>query len=314
MQTTMSTHDILHTLFGRRETTCPNEADVLAYSESRLSARNRGHLERHFAGCDDCRELLVFLARESAEAYAPLSNEAVSEQTDKVLSLIRHDELNRGKQKQRRQTRRDFYPSYPKLAAAALMLCTIAISAIVFLTSGPTPAESAMQALAIAVKDARFTEARVSGGLGYSPYSVNRGVGKNDNELQFNRAIANLKSAGQNPASVSERLVLARVYLARGTPEEAWTILGELEMRGVETSEALNDMGVAQFEMGKYEEAISYFTRALAKSPSYSEALFNKALAEERAHHNDQAREDWRQFISVSSDENWKAEASKHLR
>jgi tetratricopeptide (TPR) repeat protein len=313
----MSTHDILHTLFGRKLTICPNEADVLAYSESRLSARNRARLERHFASCDDCRELLVFLGRESAEAYAPLSNEAVSEQTGRVLSLIRHDELNRGKQQQSRQTRRDFYPSYPKLAAVALMLCTIAISASVFLTSGPTPAESAMRVLAIAVKDARFTEARVSGGLAYSPYSVNRGVGRDDNELQFNRAIADLKFADNEAGPVKDRLALARIYLARGTPEDtsrAWRILAELEMRGVETSEALNDMGVAQFEMGKYEEAISYFTRALAKSSSYSEALFNKALAEERAHHADRAEQDWRQFISVSSDESWKVEASKHLR
>jgi tetratricopeptide (TPR) repeat protein len=66
--------------------------------------------------------------------------------------------------------------------------------------------------------------------------------------------------------------------------------------------------------LGNYEDAISYFTRALTKSPNYNEAIFNKALAEERAGHKDQAQQDWEQFINKSSDENWKSEAQRHLR
>jgi tetratricopeptide (TPR) repeat protein len=146
---------------------------------------------------------------------------------------------------------------------------------------------------------------------------VTRGPESKNDDLQFDRAISQLRFAWQDTAPVNDKLVLARVYLARGTPEDAGnalTILDQLATRGFETPEALNDDGVAQFEMGKYEEAIAYFAKALAKSPNYNEALFNKALAEERAHRNDQAEQDWQQFIKVSSDETWKAEAQKHLR
>jgi tetratricopeptide (TPR) repeat protein len=305
----------LRSLFGRRETICPDEAEVLAYTESRLSARNRAHLERHFAGCDDCRELLVFRGRESAEMPPAVADEAVREQTHKVLSLIHSDDVNRNKPKPERRTVPAFHVSYPRLAAAALILCAIAITSIVLLSGGQKPSEAAMEALKLAVKDRRFTEARVSGGLGYSRYPEMRGAESND-DLQFSRAISQLRSAEQETAPVNDRLALARVYLARGTREDAGhalTILDQLVTRGVETPEASNDTGVAHFELGDYEDAMAYFTRALAKSPSYGEALFNKALAEERARHSDQAKLDWEQFIYQSADDSWKTEARTHL-
>jgi tetratricopeptide (TPR) repeat protein len=62
-----------------------------------------------------------------------------------------------------------------------------------------------------------------------------------------------------------------------------------------------------------YDEAIVYFSRALAQSPRYDEALFNRALAEERARHYVEAKQDWQQFIHQSSDQSWKDEARDHL-
>jgi tetratricopeptide (TPR) repeat protein len=317
----MSLSETLSSLIGPRKPLCPNEAEVLAYSESRLSVRNRAHLERHFAGCDDCRELLVVLGRESAETHMPLPDEALREQTSKVLSMIHADDLNRGKPERSKpehkpRTFPGFDVPYLRLAGAALIICTVSIIGIELLSKGQKPADAAMQALALAVKDSRHTEARVSGGLVYSRYSVMRGVETNDDELQFNRAISKLSFADQDTAPVNDKLVLARVYLTRGTPEDlrhARKLLDELATRGVETAEVLNDLGVAQFELHNYEDAIAYFTSALGKSPTYYEALFNRALAGERARHNDQARQDWERFIDQSSDDSWKSEARMRL-
>jgi len=108
----------------------------------------------------------------------------------------------------------------------------------------------------------------------------------------------------------------ARVCLARGNPQEAkraLEILDQLAARGVETPLALNDMGVAHFQLADYEAAIGYFSKALDKSPGYGEALFNKALAEERDRRFQDAKRDWRLFIDLPTDESWKAEAKKHL-
>lgn len=313
----MRIRETLSSLIGRGQTACPDEAEVLAYFESRLSIRNRAHLERHFAWCDECRELLVVLGRESAEAHATPPDEVVQEQTARIISLIRSDDLNRSTPKQNRRTFLGFDVSYANVAVAVVILCTIAIVGIVLLNRGPKPVEVAMQALALAVKDGRHTEARVSGSLGYSRYDVTRGPESNHGELQFSRALSELRFAEQETAPANDRLVLARIYLARGTREDAkhaLTLLDQLATRGVETAEVFNDTGVAQFELGNYEDAIASFTMALAKSPSYSEALFNKALAEERARHNDQAKQDWEHFINQSSDDSWKSEARTHLR
>jgi len=64
----MRISDVLIRLIGARDPNCPNEADVLAYSEEKLSKRNRARVERHFAQCDDCRQVLAFLGRESEKA------------------------------------------------------------------------------------------------------------------------------------------------------------------------------------------------------------------------------------------------------
>ena len=316
----MSLSETIRSITGRGQGTCPDEGQVLGYLESRVSALNRARLERHFANCDDCRELLVFTRRRFAETFvetpAPLADETVREQTSNVLSLIYADELNRNKPKRRPRMFPALDVSYLKAATAALTICAIAIIAVVSLNRGPGPQEAAMNALALAVKDGRNTEARISGGLAYSQYIDNRGAQAHDDDIQFSLALSELRSAEQDTAPVNDRLVLARVYLARGTREDvkhARMILEQVATRGVESPEALNDTGVAQFELGNYEVAISYFTRALTKSPTYCEALFNRALVEESAGHKDQAKQDWEQFINKSSDDNWKSEAQRRL-
>jgi tetratricopeptide (TPR) repeat protein len=308
--------DVLLRLIGARDPNCPGEADVLAYSENRLSRFNRSRFEHHFAGCYDCRELLAFLGRESVEVGAQLADKAASEQTHRVLDYIQRDERQRSKPAHQPRAAAGFHISYPRLASVGLVIAAIAVASVLLFTMKEAPADAAMEALRLAVKDARHIQTRVSGGLEYSSYSMTRGSDRNDDDLQFSRALSKLRSAEQENAPASDRIVLARVYLARGTREDAsraLTILTQLAARGVETPEALNDTGVAQFQLDNYDDAIAYFSRALAKSPGYDEALFNRALAQERAHRDVDARQDWQHFIAQSPDDKWKAEARTHL-
>jgi tetratricopeptide (TPR) repeat protein len=174
-----------------------------------------------------------------------------------------------------------------------------------------------MDALRLGLKNGRHTEARVSGGFEHSRYlGATRGGDYNDDQLHFDRAENKVKAAAEDSKAVEARQTLARVYLARGTLEDAgraMAVLDQLMNSGVETPEALNDIGMAHLQLEHYDKAISYFTDALAKSSGYNEALFNRALAEALARRDDDARRDWKQFINQSSDENWKAEAKQHL-
>jgi tetratricopeptide (TPR) repeat protein len=175
-----------------------------------------------------------------------------------------------------------------------------------------------MDALKSAVKDKRYSLARVSGGFDHSPHAETlRGDDDGGDSLLFDRAEIKTKAAAQDRSDSRAGLISARLHLIRGTSNEAnkaLLILEQLSKDGVETPEALNDLGVAQFQRFNYDEAVAYFTKALAKSPGYGEALFNRALSYERLDRDDEARGDWQQFISQSPSDGWKAEAMTHLR
>ena len=311
----MKISDVLYRLIRVNRPRCPNEADVLAYSENRLSGFARIRLESHLAGCEDCREILVFMGRE-VETGAPISPEALSKQTARVLSAIRDYELGSEK-KERRPVGSVRRFSVPRLVTVGLVMCAVLIAGIYLVMSNGSRPDAAMEALRLAVKDKRSTPMRVSGNLEYSAYSVKRGDDRDNSDLQFSRALLKLKSAEEETAPPSDRLVLARIYLARGQFEDtkrALEILSQVEARGVETAESLNDTGVAYFQLRDNNTAIDYFSRSLASSPGYIEALFNRAIAEQSANRLADARKDWEQFLVQSKDEKWNAEAGKRLQ
>ncbi len=183
-----------------------------------------------------------------------------------------------------------------------------------------------MQALTLAMKDGRRTPARISGGFAYSDYTVTRGEGQSD-DLQLERALSKLQSAEKESAPPAARQALARVHLAFNKPENAkraLAILAQLAASGVSSAELFNDTGVAQFQLGRYEDSLASFNKALEKSPGYSEALFNRALVnemlfnksradQERARYLEAAKNDLQSFIKMTSDEKWRAEAQRKL-
>jgi tetratricopeptide (TPR) repeat protein len=315
----MKIGDILLLTFGTRDQKCPDEVDVLAYSENKLSTRSRVRVESHFAECDDCRQLLTFLGQDSVDEAPPLSQAEVTKQSNRILGYIRNDDRARTSFAQKARPQSGFHISYPKLATVGLVACAIVIAAGFLLIQRQSAAAAGMEALRLGLRDQRRTEARISGGFEYSRYiGVTRGEDANGDNLHFDRALGKLRSAEQENAPADERLALARVYLARGTRpdiDHALRLLNQLSAGGVETAEMLNDTGVAYMQReDSYDKAIEFFTRALAKAPNYDEALFNKALAEQRGRLNDDAKRDWQQFIDQATDEKWKAEAAGHLK
>jgi tetratricopeptide (TPR) repeat protein len=311
---------------------CPDEADIFIYTEGRISSHKRAELESHFAVCSDCREMLALVIKipdQEVEGYdaqiAPLSEDGVRKQTARILAFIENDErrlrqpaskrpVNKPAYTEAAKKRDGIYIPYPVLAALAMIICAIVAGAMFWLTRDRSP-EAGMDALRLAVKDERRTPARISGGLAHSRYLATRG--EEDSEvLQFERALSKLKHAESESAPVDSRLALARVYLALGKGEEAKkaiTILEQLIATGNQSAEIFNDLGVAQFQLGNFEEAIANFTKALEKSPGYNEALFNRALANERENRIEAAKQDWQEFIRLNSDEKWGDEAERHL-
>lgn len=324
----MRINDVLFRLIGARDTNCPYEADVLAYSENGISRHARARLERHFSRCHDCQEVLAFLVREPEQQPAPLTENAVSQQTARILAYIDRDEISHSKPAPKRRPVGRFSIPYQKLASVMSVMVLGGFLAVrLFTPAGPSPAELAKKAIISGIEHQRNTSARVSE-LDYSKSSsTTRGGTRGDETetpgddqsnaaLRLRQVINLLSSAQREDAPAEDRLMLARAYVALGTMEEArqaLDILTQLSSRGVDSRELFNDMGVAQFRLKSYTDAIASFTMALKKSPGYEEALFNLALAEEEAHSIDDAKRDWQQFLNQSTDENWKQEARTRL-
>jgi hypothetical protein len=313
---------------------CPHEAELLAYSLNRLSQHRREQLESHFLGCDDCRDFLALFARSADDAtehdIKPLTDSAIKNQASRILTYIKEDEFNRRRTGGGKRSVKDLiaglFGSTRQLVTAGLMVSAIAVGSVYFLTRGEPENVVAMEAVALATKDKRRIEPRLSGGLPYSPYPfVTRGPaegrGSTEGEdpqadLQFDRAQSQVQFAEDASAPAEDRLALARVYLARGEIDytrRALAILEQLAAGPNPSAEVLNDTGVALYQLKRYPEAVAHFNRALEKAPSYDEALFNRALSEYQAGNKAEAREDWRMFIESSSDEKWKEEAQRRM-
>jgi tetratricopeptide (TPR) repeat protein len=311
-----------------RVTECPYENEVLAYMEDRLTSSRREQLDTHFADCADCREFFVLFVRatESAEmpdafasAVGATHDKEVRRQSARVLAMIEEDDLSFAAAKSREtlSERRGFYISLPRLAMAAVGVIVVTIGAISLIPRTEPPQQVAMQALAEALKSERQTPVRVSGGFDYSPYQVTRGQAEGTSDsLHFERALSKLKSAEKPSAPAAERLTLARAYLARnasGDASRARTILEELAASGDQSVEVENDRGVALFQLENYQAALNSFNKALEKNKNYHEALFNKAVVEERLRLYSEAKADWELFIKSSPDSKWRDEAQQNL-
>lgn len=317
----MSLRDAVNSFLGRKNDSeiseCPREPDILSYIEDRFPTDKRAQMESHFTKCPNCREFLAIFSRVSEEyiegSSAPPSEEEVKVQTALVLDEIRKDESKHQALSPEPPSRPGVYVPYWQLAAAASFIIVIAV-AVYWRTREPSPDQFAMQSLALTMKDKRPVEPRMSGGFARSEYAPTRGE-ENSDRLKIETAIRRMDFARSPSAPQKDRLVLARLYLASGreNAERALSILSEMDSTGKASAESLNDLGVAMFEMERFEEAVDAFTRALQKSPGFEEAIFNRALANNRAGRYAEARQDWQEFINKSSDEHWKIEAQRHL-
>lgn len=317
----MSLRDAVNSFLGRKNDSeiseCPRESDILSYLEDRFPTDKRAQMETHFTKCSNCREFLAIFSRVSEEHFEgsarPPSEEEVKTQTARVLDEIRKDESKHQALSPGPTPRPRIFIPYWQLAAAASFILVVAVS-FYWLIPEPSPDQFAMQSLALTMKDKRPIEPRMSGGFAWSKYTPTRG-NENDDRLKIESALKRMEFAKSPSAPQKDRLMLAKLYLASGrqNAEQALSILSEIASTGKASAEALNDLGAALFERERFDEAVDAFTRAIEKSPGYEEALFNRALAYNRAGRYEEARRDWQEFINKSSDEHWKIEAQRYL-
>jgi tetratricopeptide (TPR) repeat protein len=302
--------------------TCPQEIEILKYVEKKLSAKGQARLENHFADCNDCRDLLALLARFSPEELkqqTPLSEAEIQQQTATYIQAAQSAKPRRTPDASNRPVRPVPQPAWSfrftmATVAAMAVIGALAIGAY-WMMHRESALDSARGSLALALKDGRRSQAYLSGGFPYSTYHSTRGA-TDSPDLYLKLAVNQLQAAENENAPVEMRQMLARTYLAYNHVEQAQkarNILQSLLAHGVQTADVFNDLGIAQLQLQKNDEAIASFNRALEINSAYAEALFNRALAKNAQGDYSGAKHDWQQFVQISTDDKWKAEALANI-
>jgi hypothetical protein len=80
-----------------------------------------------------------------------------------------------------------------------------------------------------------------------------------------------------------------------------------------ENPSSLANLGFCWMDLGHPAKALEYFEAALARAPSYYDALFGLAMAREKLGDEAQARNLWLRYVREAPDSPWKEVARRHL-
>jgi len=261
---------------------CPGPEQLAAYVDGMLAPADRTDLDRHLAGCADCREVVG----DTREALGTL-----------------------------RDGRR---PGRWMVTSASLL----AVAAALMLAVRPRVAEPAPQGtltqLVEAVGQRRLVEPRLSGGFAYAPFIVRRGPADPAVSPEFQVAAARLeRQFAANPSTPNLR-VSASAQLLLGNHDVAVSRL-EAASRRAPAADIASDLAAAYLARGQRQNRQDDFVRALAETEialrarPTPEPLFNRALALENLNLRPQALDAWKAYLAADGDSEWAQEARQHV-
>jgi tetratricopeptide (TPR) repeat protein len=307
-------------LSGRSKPRCPGEEEILAYLGAALDDPSHARIESHLSECEDCRELLVAVARYNAPTE-PISDEAAANQVRLIKSYV---EKSAARQPvipaPLVEPRRRFAVGYPAMAAAAAAVVVVAVALSLFvIPNNDSRAQESNSILREAVAEGRRVSGWISGISDHSPHQVTRGA-QDKASLNLGRALNRVSDAETPDGRPSERIALAEALISSGNHAEmtrASAILERLSRDGSLKPEKLaevhNDAGVARLELRDYDAALKSFDSALSYRPEMHQALFNRAVALQMANRDSESRAAWEHFLGTSADAKWKAEAQERM-
>jgi CHAT domain-containing protein/tetratricopeptide (TPR) repeat protein len=272
---------------------------IAAFIKGKTPESHRAEAERHLLECAECRE-----RREEFAAFLADSDEAP--ETDL-------EEEWRGLQRRIRRGRVIAMPRWAGIAAAVVAVCGFSYAGYRILA--PTPAGL----LAEAYREQRSFEFRIAG-AGYAPIRQERGgasaFGQPTSLLKAQAGLAEkLKNSPEDPQTL--RLKGEAEMIAGDAASAIQTLLRANDLLP-QNAAILADLGSAYALLGEvdrrlenYMIAIDYLGRSIRLSRS-SEAMFNCALALEKALLYDRARDQWDEYLKLDPNGEWSVEARRH--
>jgi tetratricopeptide (TPR) repeat protein len=99
-------------------------------------------------------------------------------------------------------------------------------------------------------------------------------------EKQYEKAVAELeKVLASDPGNAQIRAIAAQAALEGKLVDKARELLATLDESQVQSADVFFNMGINFFNAGETGDAISYFSKAIAKDPAHVDAYYRRALS-----------------------------------
>jgi CHAT domain-containing protein len=230
-----------------------------------------------------------------------------------------------------------WYRSIPApLTIAAIGLIVIGVGFVIWkVVFRESEVDRGLVALSAAYRLERPIEARISQ-MNYAPYVVTRGPGdERVDQDQLRLAELTLLNALSKNPTPAVHYTLGKVYLAKKQFDQAIKEFDAALNGGAKSAQLYSDLGAAYLELGKFDlhkgpanapsagggkgmeelaASMEDLTKALELNPNLLEALFNRALCNERLTLYAQAESDWQEYLKKDSTSQWAEEARRNLQ
>jgi tetratricopeptide (TPR) repeat protein len=277
------------------------EAEILAaYADRALSPAERQAVERHAAGCAECRDIL-------ADTIASIEDDRREERRVEPAPPLPF------------RRRRWALGVVTGLAAAAVLVLAVQVVApgrLASLIGRETQPDVEELVAAFADQPNRLVEGRLSGGFPYgAPPEITRGAASIALAPGVRIAMARIEAAAAADSSVNSRWALGAARLGAGNVDDAIAVLTELARSNPANAALHSDLSAAYLARARTaagtddaRNALAAADKALALSPGLPEALFNRALALETTQ-PEQAAQAWQAVAEREPDSPWAREA-----
>jgi tetratricopeptide (TPR) repeat protein len=277
------------TASSARRLECPDDLELAAYVDGRLSVTDAQAVASHIAECGRCAAVLVETTATIDGLRAPVPA---------------------------RRPNGDFLRW---LAVAALLVLAV-VTYRSFFAGGSEPApQRAFARFLDAYAGSRIIEPRVTGQQSHAPFTETRGRSAADAATNPNvrRAGLAVEETVRGRVDADSLAVLGRTQLLLGQLDEA---IATLTKSDLETAEGLNDLAAAYIARGAQNDSkedirrgLEFVDKAIGSGARGAEVRFNRALALERLGRTSDAIPAWREYVNVESDASWRREGEDHL-
>lgn len=313
--------------------------ELKQYLLGRLSAEDEERLEMRLLTEPEFAEEFDIAVDDLTDAYVTGEIQGEDRQRAERYFFRSADRQNKLKyalalkaHKAQRSSQRNWWASPGLRAAASIILVFGVAFGIWQAVTDKSELDKGMQALRTAYRDQRTIESRISA-LPYSEFSQTRGL-DSDNPATDNlrRGKLHLTEAVKDNPTAAAHHALGQLYLAEHQFDLALKEFDAALREDPNNPRLYNDIGVTWLEKAslllsnetanspppqqaqeELNRCLDNLNKALQLDGNLLDAIFNRALCYEKQSRTEEAKAEWRNYLSRDSSSPWALEARRHL-